>query len=103
MDRFTAGVDADPQHHALLANVMATREWLARGGPSASEPLSLIARHELALLERTLQPTLPGPLPADFAEWTPAAPPRPVPPIRPEEIAAYQDRRRRLTVVGQRA
>jgi anaerobic magnesium-protoporphyrin IX monomethyl ester cyclase len=26
-------------------------------------------KNEFQLLERTLQPTLPGPLPADFATW----------------------------------
>ena len=33
-------------------------------------PLSLDARHDFQLLERTVQPTLPGPLPDAFEQWT---------------------------------
>jgi hypothetical protein len=40
----------------------------------------LVAKHDFQLLERTAQPTLPGPLREDFAVWhAPSAPPeRPV-------------------------
>jgi radical SAM superfamily enzyme YgiQ (UPF0313 family) len=100
MDLFTEGVERDPQHHVLLANVMATRDWLAQQGPARGLPLVLQARHDFQLLERTIQPTLPGPLAADFAEWKPQAAPRPIPPIRPEEIVAMEQRRRRLQVLA---
>jgi hypothetical protein len=45
-------------------------------GPELGLPLELNARHDFQLFERTLQPTLPGPLPPDFALWAEA--PRPV-------------------------
>lgn len=98
MDRFTEGIEHDPQHPVLLQNVLATHAWLSQNGPATGAPLTLQARHDFQLLERTIQPTLPGPLPADFADWKPAPTRRPIPPIRPEEILA--DRRRRLHVVG---
>ena len=46
-------------------------------------PLDLVVRHDFQLLERTVQPTLPGPLPDDYAEWKPAPPP---PPARPDDV-----------------
>jgi radical SAM superfamily enzyme YgiQ (UPF0313 family) len=72
-DHFMAGAKADPQHHILISNVERTRRWFREGGPERGLPLELSARHDFALFERTLQPTLPGPLPPDFAEWTEAA------------------------------
>jgi anaerobic magnesium-protoporphyrin IX monomethyl ester cyclase len=65
----------DPQHWVLLRNAQAVRQWLARGGPEKKLPLDVVARHEFQLLERTAQPSLPGPLPDDFAAWQPVAPP----------------------------
>lgn len=70
---FMAAAQADPQHHILMSNVERTRRWFREGGPERGLPLDLEARHDFALFERTLQPTLPGPLPPDFAEWTQAA------------------------------
>lgn len=99
-DRFTEGVEIDPQHPSLLQNVMATFEWLQQGGPARGLPLALQAQHDFQLLERTIQPTLPGPLPADFAVWKPAETPRPIPPIRPEELAAARRQRRQLAVLA---
>lgn len=64
----------DPQHPALIRNVQAARSWFARGGPARHEPLSLVAEQGFQLLERTQQPALPGPLPADLADY---GPPRP--------------------------
>jgi hypothetical protein len=36
-------------------------------------------RHDFQLLERTAQPTLPGPLPPDFATWAEVSRPEPGP------------------------
>src|SRR5579883_647838 len=66
----------DPQHWVVQRNVQAARR--AAGGPPGAT--DLVATHDFQLLERTAQPTLPGPLPEDFAVWQPAPPPpeRPV-------------------------
>ena len=45
-----------------------------KGGRGKGLPLTLTVRHDFQLLERTVQPTLPGPLADDFATWEP--PPR---------------------------
>jgi radical SAM superfamily enzyme YgiQ (UPF0313 family) len=76
--RFDEAMQRDPQHAVLTRNVLAVRRWLLEGGAAAGPP-SLEAEHDFQLLERTAQPTLPGPLPDDFAVW--AAPPPP--PDRP--------------------
>ncbi|MFO0665959.1 MAG: radical SAM protein [Polyangiaceae bacterium] len=70
MDLFTEAARVDPQHHALIRNVERARAWFKSGGYARREPLSLEVRHDFQLLERTVQPTLPGPLPDDFADWT---------------------------------
>ena len=58
---------ADLQHHVVVRNLKAVDDWFAGG---AQGPLpELEARHDFHLLERTVQPTLPGPLPADAAAW----------------------------------
>lgn len=72
-DHFMAAAKVDPQHHILMSNVERARRWFRAGGPERGLPLELTARHDFALFERTLQPTLPGPLSADFAEWSEAA------------------------------
>ena len=54
----------------------AARAWFKQGGPAKKLPLELVVRHDFQLLERTVQPTLPGPLPDDFAEWKPRPRPR---------------------------
>ncbi len=72
-DHFMTAAKTDPQHHLLMSNVERARRWFRDGGPELGLPLELHARHDFQLFERTLQPTLPGPLPPDFAEWTPAA------------------------------
>jgi anaerobic magnesium-protoporphyrin IX monomethyl ester cyclase len=59
----------DPQHLVLVRNGALVRAWLEAGGSAAALP-KLARGHDFELLERTEQPTLPGPLPADFAEWT---------------------------------
>lgn len=73
MDRFSEAAKVDPQHFVLIKNVNAARGWFAQGGPAKGLPLSLDARHDFQLLERTVQPTLPGPLPEDFAAWADVA------------------------------
>ena len=75
MDRFSEAAKADPQHYVLIKNVQAARAWFAAGGPGKGAALALEARHDFQLLERTVQPTLPGPLPERFAVWEAAAGP----------------------------
>jgi radical SAM superfamily enzyme YgiQ (UPF0313 family) len=71
MDLFMTAAKTDPQHWVLIQNVNAARAWFKQNGPSRGLPLELTVRHDFQLLERTAQPTLPGPLPDDFAEWKP--------------------------------
>jgi len=67
---FMAGAKLDPQHHILMSNVERARTWFRQNGPELGLPLELHTRHDFQLFERTQQPTLPGPLPPDFADWT---------------------------------
>lgn len=69
MDALTAAAKADPQHWVLVKNLGAAKAWFGAGGPGSGKPLHLEARHDFQLLERTMQPTLPGPLPPDWAVW----------------------------------
>mgnify|MGYP000946483677 CR=1 FL=1 len=69
MEAFSTAAKVDPQHWVLIKNVNAAREWFKSGGPQKRTPLHLEARHDFQLLERTIQPTLPGPLPDDWAVW----------------------------------
>ncbi len=96
-DRFTEAAKRDPQHPVLIHNVQAARAWYAQGGPGKKLPLALTARHDFQLLERNVQPTLPGPLPDDFAAWT--APPAPRARIGGSSGAAAGERTR-LRVVS---
>ena len=82
MDSFSQAVKLDPQHYVLVQNVQAARAWFKLGGPAKKLPLELTLRHDFQLLERTVQPTLPGPLPEDFAEWKAGA-------QAPEPAATY--------------
>jgi radical SAM superfamily enzyme YgiQ (UPF0313 family) len=68
-DHFMTAARTDPQHYVLIQNVEATRRWFKERGPERGLPLALTARHDFQLLERTRQPTLPGPLPEDFDDW----------------------------------
>jgi tetratricopeptide (TPR) repeat protein len=70
MDAFSEAARCDPQHWTLIQNVNRARAWFKAGGPARKLPLSLIARHDFQLLERTVQPMLPGPLSDDFADWS---------------------------------
>ncbi len=94
------GVQVDPQHAVLLRNHAALQAWLEAGGAASGETLQLDARHGFELLERTAQPSLPGPLAKDFDVWAEHAPPQPIAPIRPEELVAASQGARRLSVVA---
>jgi anaerobic magnesium-protoporphyrin IX monomethyl ester cyclase len=69
MDEFTAAAKTDPQHAVLVRNVNRARAWFKQGGPAKGLPLDLVVNHDFQLLERTLQPTLPGPLPEAIGGW----------------------------------
>ena len=105
MDLFSRAAKEDPQHYVLIQNVQAARAWFKKGGPAKGLPLPLVARHDFQLLERTVQPTLPGPLPDDFAVWS-ETPLAPVPAdafVRTPDIEGSQSQlgdRRRLKVVS---
>lgn len=73
-DFFLRAAKTDPQHDVLIQNVQRARAWFKARGPECNAPLELDARHEFILLEKNAQPTLPGPLPDDFAVWN--EPPR---------------------------
>jgi radical SAM superfamily enzyme YgiQ (UPF0313 family) len=98
-EHFLAGAKADPQHHILMSNVERARRWFRQQGPELGLPLVLEARHDFQLFERTLQPTLPGPLPPDFADFDAAGAPglRPAPsgsqPVAPVARQAVGNRR----------
>jgi tetratricopeptide (TPR) repeat protein len=76
MSWFTTAADADPQHYVLIQNVSRARAWFKAGGAAKDLPLELVVRHDFQLLERTMQPTLPGPLPEGFEDWTGAPQPK---------------------------
>jgi radical SAM superfamily enzyme YgiQ (UPF0313 family) len=78
--------ERDPQHWVLAYNARCVERGDFAG---------LVAKHEFQLLERPAQPTLPGPLPADFATWSPP-PPGPVRPIGGGRLGAE----RKLRVVA---
>jgi anaerobic magnesium-protoporphyrin IX monomethyl ester cyclase len=69
MELFMRAAKTDPQHWVLIQNVNRARAWFKDDGPRRGMPLDLEVRHDFQLLERTAQPTLPGPLPDDFREW----------------------------------
>jgi anaerobic magnesium-protoporphyrin IX monomethyl ester cyclase len=69
MDEFSLAAKMDPQHHVLIRNVNRARAWFKHGGPSKNLPLELDVSHDFQLLERTVQPMLPGPLPDGIIEW----------------------------------
>lgn len=77
---FLRAAKTDPQHDVLIQNVQRARAWFKERGPARQLPLVLDARHDFILLERNAQPTLPGPLPDDFAAWHEHAAPE-VPPL----------------------
>jgi anaerobic magnesium-protoporphyrin IX monomethyl ester cyclase len=95
-----AAVREDPQHFAVAENAQRLRAWLLAGGPVKGLPLDLISRHDFQLFERTTQPTLPGPLPDDFADFTVASEVSGTAPLRPRDLAGSKASfRGRLRVV----
>lgn len=60
---------ADLQHAVVVGNLKVVDDWFARGGPRTGTMPELEVRHDFQLLERTVQPLLPGPLPAGLAAW----------------------------------
>lgn len=62
MNEFTLAAKSDPLHYVLVRNVGRARAWFKEGGPSKNLPLELDVSNDFQLLERTVQPTLPGPL-----------------------------------------
>lgn len=102
MSHLSEGVKRDPQHYVLVRNVQAARTWFAQGGPMKKLPLALTARHDFQLLERTAQPTLPGPLPEDYAAWgkaPAAAQAEGAPPVQPGSVGSHAPLRTRLRVI----
>lgn len=98
MAAFSEAAKVDPQHWVLIKNVNAARAWFKAGGPAKRLPLELEARHDFQLLERTAQPTLPGPLPDDWAEW--AAPLTPEPAAEPVKTPEMEGSKRELGARG---
>lgn len=62
----------DPQHYVLVRNIQKVKAWLAESGPLRNMPLDIEGTADFQLLERTVQPMLPGALSADFMKWTDA-------------------------------
>lgn len=89
-DHFMTAAKTDPQHNVLIQNVEKVRAWFRARGPENNIPLVLEARHDFQLLERTLQPTLPGPLAEDFDDWN--ASPRPAPRHLPSSAEVTPER-----------
>ncbi|MBK8252443.1 MAG: radical SAM protein [Polyangiaceae bacterium] len=77
MNHFSVAAKVDPQHYVLIQNVNRARAWFKQDGAAKNLPLELTVRHDFQLLERTAQPTLPGPLPNDYAEWKAVTVPSP--------------------------
>jgi len=57
----------DPWHPALQHNLRLVRGWMDAGSREALP--KLMGRHDFAILERPVQPMLPGPLAADWVRW----------------------------------
>ena len=68
-EHFMTAAQDDPQHFVLMRNVEAVRQWFKSQGPEKGTPLELDVRHDFQLLERTEQPTLPGPIGEDLTDW----------------------------------
>jgi len=68
-DQLVQAGRTDPQHPVLLRNAQAARTWLGRGPRASATALMLDPSHDFQLLERTMQPTLPGPLGDNTRSW----------------------------------
>lgn len=89
----------DPQHYAVAKNAEGFQALLMRGGATAGARLELTASNDFQLFERTRQPTLPGPLPEDFADWATPASGGVRPSRRIQDFAWKPDARVRLKLV----
>jgi anaerobic magnesium-protoporphyrin IX monomethyl ester cyclase len=69
MEAWSEAARIDPQHYVLVRNIQAAKTWFRAGGPDRGLALHIEVGHDFQLLERTSQPTLPGPLPPDLAKW----------------------------------
>ena len=65
-----AAARTDPQHYVLLKNAALAREWFDAGHHLTEGVLELDPCHDFQLYERTEQPTLPGPLPGGWSDWS---------------------------------
>jgi anaerobic magnesium-protoporphyrin IX monomethyl ester cyclase len=74
MSELTLAANCDPQHFVLIRNVNRARAWFKEGGPAKHLPLDLTVNHDFQLLERTVQPMLPGPIPEGIAQWSAGSP-----------------------------
>lgn len=90
----------DPQHYVVAKNAETFRAWLVAQGPTTGAPLSLAASHDFQLFERTAQPTLPGPLPEDFDDWSDPAAGGVKPSRRVADFQWKPEQRVRLPVVS---
>jgi anaerobic magnesium-protoporphyrin IX monomethyl ester cyclase len=88
-DLFTEAWRKDPQHWVLVRNVQKVKTWLDQAGPLRGMPLDLEAHNDFQLLERTVQPMLPGPLPPDFAVWSAPAPRAESPEMRVPQTGSH--------------
>jgi tetratricopeptide (TPR) repeat protein len=95
MDAFTIAARVDPQHHVLIRNVNAAKAWFKNDGLRRGLTLDLDPRHDFLLLERTVQPTLPGPLPEGWDRWDEA--PAAEPSARFDKTPDQEGSRRELT------
>jgi tetratricopeptide (TPR) repeat protein len=86
---FLAAARTDPQHHVLISNVEAARAWFRERGPERGVPLVLTARHDFQLFQRNQQPTLPGPLGDDFADWSVTLEPVGAPPRTSHDASEF--------------
>jgi tetratricopeptide (TPR) repeat protein len=101
MDLYSEAARRDPQHALLIRNVNAARAWFKQEPASRAAKVDLVAGHDFQLLERTAQPSLPGPLPADFADFSRS----PEPIETPAKVAAVGSKkplktRKQLTVLS---
>jgi anaerobic magnesium-protoporphyrin IX monomethyl ester cyclase len=98
MALYSEAAERDPNHYVVIRNVEAARRWFAEGGAARGIPLELEARHDFQLLERTRQPTLPGPLGDDFDRWDDPEP-APEGEVAVGRLGSNKPLKRRLEVV----
>lgn len=66
MMRHLRHAELDPVHPVLAINFQRVKQWESGGRTGL---LRLEARHDFELMQRPEQPSLPGPLPSDYAVW----------------------------------